>query len=96
MPYISQERRDAILAGTDPKDAGELNFAITTLVDKFLQNKGGLRYAHINEVVGALECAKLELYRRIAVPYEDQKIQESGDVYESNLAKTVPGKQSSR
>ena len=96
MPYISQKRRDAILAGAEPKDAGELNFAITILVDRFLQNKGGLRYAHINEVVGALECAKLELYRRIAVPYEDQKIQESGDVYESNLAKSVPSKQSSR
>jgi hypothetical protein len=45
--------------------------------------KGTLRYAHLNEVIGALECAKLELYRRIAVPYEDQKITESGDVYRS-------------
>ena len=85
MPYISQKRRDAILAGADPNDAGELNFAITILVDKFLRNKGGLRYAHINEVVGAMECAKLELYRRIAVPYEEQKIKESGDVYQSNI-----------
>ncbi len=83
MPYISQERRDAILAGAEPKDAGELNYAITILVDKFLQNKGRLRYAHINEVIGAMECAKLELYRRIAVPYEEQKIKESGDVYQS-------------
>ncbi len=95
MPYIIQERRDAILAGADPKDAGELNFAITILVDKFLQNKGRLRYAHINEVVGAMECAKLELYRRIAIPYEDQKIAESGDVYRSNLVETVSSEQSS-
>ncbi len=95
MPYISQERRDAILSGADPKDAGELKFAITILVDKFLQNKGGLRYAHINEVVGAMECAKLELYRRLAVSYEDQKFVEAGDVYQSNLVETVSSKQSS-
>jgi hypothetical protein len=84
MPYIKQERRDAIASGDAPQDAGELNFALTTIVDKYLQNKGNLRYAHINEVVGALECAKLELYRRVAAPYEDQKMKESGDVYYSN------------
>jgi hypothetical protein len=84
MPYIKKERRVAILSGADPQDSGELNFAITTTVDKYLQRKGDLRYAHLNEVVGALECAKLELYRRVAGPYEDEKIKESGDVYASN------------
>jgi hypothetical protein len=84
MPYIKKERRDAILSGAEPQDAGELNFAITITVDKYLENKGDLRYAHLNEAVGALECAKLELYRRVAVPYEDEKIKQSGDVYRSN------------
>ena len=83
MPYIKQERREAILAGAKPQDAGELNFAITVLVDTYLKDKGGLRYAHLNEVIGAMDCAKLELYRRVAVPYEDKKITESGDVYKS-------------
>lgn len=86
MPYIKQERRDAVENGDAPKDAGELNFALTNIVDKYLQNRG-LRYAHINEAVGALECAKLELYRRIAVPYEDEKMKESGDVYRSNVGR---------
>ena len=86
MPYIKKERRDAIESGDAPKDAGELNFALTNIVDKYLQNRG-LRYAHINEAVGALECAKLEFYRRIAVPYEDQKMKESGDVYRSNVGR---------
>ena len=86
MPYIKQERRDAIGKGDAPKDAGELNFALTSIVDRYLQAKG-LRYAHINEVVGALECAKLELYRRIAIPYEDEKMKEAGDVYRSNLGR---------
>jgi len=81
MPYIKQERRDAILGGAKPQDAGELNFAITVLVDNYLKDKGGVRYAHLNEVVGALDCAKLELYRRVAGPYEDKKMAEAGDVY---------------
>lgn len=83
MPYIKQQRRDAIRAGARPRDAGELNFAITVLVDNYLNDKGGIRYAYLNEVVGAIECAKLELYRRVAAPYEDQKIAENGDVYSS-------------
>lgn len=38
-------------------------------------------YVELNEVVGALESAKLELYRRIVGPYEDKKSAENGDVY---------------
>lgn len=83
MPYITKERRETILAGAKPQDAGELNFAITTLVDSYLVDKGALRYANLNEVIGAIECAKLELYRRVAAPYEDIKISETGDVYRS-------------
>lgn len=88
MPYIKQERREAILAGAKPQDAGELNFAITTLVDNYLKDKGGIRYAYLNEVIGAMDCAKLELYRRVAAPYEDKKIVESGDVYKCNESAT--------
>jgi hypothetical protein len=81
MPYISPENRDRLARGGVPEDAGELNFAITTMIDAYLGRRGGLRYAHLNEVVGVLECAKLEFYRRVAVPYEDVKISENGDVY---------------
>jgi hypothetical protein len=94
MPYIKQERRDAILAGAKPQDAGELNFAITIVVDNYLRDKGGIRYAHLNEVVGAMECAKLELYRRLAAPYEDKKITEAGDVYRSNKGSAPSASQS--
>lgn len=31
--------------------------------------------------MGAVEGAKTEFYRRIAVPYEEKKIRENGDVY---------------
>jgi uncharacterized protein DUF6899 len=84
MPYITPERRKAILAGAKPQDAGELNFAITMLVDDYLKDKGEIRYSHLNEVIGAVDCAKLELYRRVAAPYEDEKIAENGDVYRAN------------
>ncbi len=83
MPYIAAERRRAITGGSLPKDAGELNYAITALVDRFLKDKNGFRYADLNEAIGAIECAKFELYRRVAAPYEDQKIVEAGDVYTS-------------
>jgi len=40
-----------------------------------------LRYQNINDLLGALEGAKLELYRRVAAPYEDEKVESNGDVY---------------
>lgn len=83
MPYITAEARARLDKGGKPETAGELNYAITGLVDEYLIQKGGLRYAHLNEVIGALECAKLELYRRVAAPYEDKKLAETGDVYRS-------------
>lgn len=86
MPYITQERRDAMTATQDrhmpdtPKNAGELNYAFTMLAIKYFTENGG-RYAQINDVLGALEGAKLEFYRRLAGPYEDGAIQRNGDCY---------------
>jgi len=34
----------------------------------------------MNDAIGALEGAKLELYRRVISKYEDKKIMENGDV----------------
>ena len=84
MPYIDQEARKRLKNGVKPQNPGELNYLITKLVDDYLQSKGPLRYTHINEVIGVLECAKQELYRRVASPYEDEKIQNFGDVYRSS------------
>ena len=81
MPYIDQEARDRLRRGGAAEEPGELNYQISLLVDDYLSRKGGVRYAHINEVVGVLECAKLEVYRRIAAAYEDKKRDENGDVY---------------
>jgi hypothetical protein len=72
MPYIKRER--SLTSHSRPS---------WTIIYK----TGDLRYAHINEAIGALECAKLELYRRVAAPYEDEKMKESGDVYRSKSNK---------
>ena len=77
MPYIEKYRRDNI---GKPETAGELNFMITELLISYMETNG-LNYATINDIVGACEGAKMEFYRRVAVPYKDIKIAENGDVY---------------
>ena len=80
MPYVNKESRESISENNIPQNPGELNYLITISIDDYL-NYHGLNYQHINDVVGVLECAKMELYRRIAIPYEDVKKEKNGDVY---------------
>lgn len=87
MPYVDQEARARLRAGGFPQNSGELNFAITTFCIQYLKDRGELRYSFINDVLGALEGAKLELYRRVAVPYENSKLRDNGDVYPPGLAR---------
>lgn len=82
MPYIPQPDRDRLAAGAIPVTPGELNYCITRLVDGWI-TRTGLSYTTLNAAIGALECAKLELYRRRAGPYEDAKREANGDVYGS-------------
>lgn len=82
MPYIKDERRGQIIkkAFLGLLVPGELNFAISYLMMEYWQ-RGPQDYRTINDIIGALEGAKLEFYRRVAVPYEEQKIKENGDIY---------------
>tara|TARA_R110000751_G_scaffold6560_2_gene27728 strand:+ start:3906 stop:4196 length:291 start_codon:yes stop_codon:yes gene_type:complete len=93
MPYITKIDRkkyekaidDIVLqlnlSGLDGfYPVGDLNYIITTIIKKTLDRQG-VRYQTANAVVGALECAKLELYRRLIAPYEDEKVKSNGDVY---------------
>lgn len=82
MPYINSSRREEICPRVNSiiDNPGELNYAITMLVKYYLANHG-LSYQTINDIGFALEGAKLEFYRRVAAPYEDEKIQQNGDVY---------------
>ena len=81
MPYIKAIRREHIDAGIEPCCPGELNYSITKLLTGYIETMGGISYQTINDIVGALEGAKLEFYRRIAEPYESAKSKENGDVY---------------
>ncbi len=89
MPYIKQIDRDC-LEQPDKliRNAGELNYSITAQVHAYIE-KHGLCYATINEAIGVLECAKLELYRMVAAPYENKKRHDNGPV--SSLDKTSGG-----
>lgn len=87
MPYIEKAVRASLEDGRKPTEAGELNYLITRLCDEFLM-KTAMSYKNINQVIGALECAKLELYRRVASPYEDRKLALNGEVYIANSRPT--------
>lgn len=79
MPYIDNKLRTELTARF-PENAGELNYIITKFCKVMLRSKGE-SYATYNELIGALECAKLELYRRKTALYEDKKAIENGDVW---------------
>lgn len=83
MPYIPDSDRRCYCAKNlaSFESPGHLNYAITYLLSLYLKDKN-LSYQTINDIIGALEGAKMEFYRRIAVPYENSKLSMNGDVYE--------------
>lgn len=80
MPYIEQEARRRLGVTREAHSAGELNYLLTGVALDYCDRQG-YSYNTFNEVVGALECAKQEFYRKIVVPYEDVKCEQNGDVY---------------
>ena len=97
MPYIAQEHRseyDVLIrelaarlrAQSDNQRKGHANYVITQLLRRAwaLEQPEHESYSSHADVIGTLECAKLELYRRVAAPYEDAKRDETGDVYRSD------------
>jgi uncharacterized protein DUF6899 len=81
MPYVKAEKRRDLspTSVVGAQESGELNYQLTVLVDRYLGINPN--YHRYNEAIGALECAKLELYRRLVTPYETLKCWENGDVY---------------
>lgn len=87
MPYIKKERRidfDQRIRELVPllRTSGELNYVITKIIHEMIKTYHGPSYDMLNSMIGVLECAKLELYRKIAAPYEDKKQTENGPVSE--------------
>ena len=95
MPYIDREARKRFekilnefrtMVGVVKRPPGDLNYLITQLILINMQAEmavkiNALRYSDINEAMGVLECVKHEFYRRLAVPLEEFKAKENGDVY---------------
>lgn len=79
---------DAVVEASEDKNVlpGILNYCITVLIKNAYRSStartgaGKLSYADHNAVIGVLECAKQEFYRRNTAPYEDEKATENGDV----------------
>ena len=98
MPYISNDKRSILdshidslyheLVGLEADDdennmEGNLNYLLTRLLMMVYGDKNSTRYAQINDAIGMLECCKMEFYRKVAAPYEDQKEFENGEVQRS-------------
>ena len=85
MPYIRKDQRvkyDKAFKDLLILDEGELNYAICQLAMRFVDNQEGpLSYRKLNAMIGAIECAKLELTRRLLNGYEHQKVIENGDIF---------------
>ena len=86
MPYIKKEDRPYLetliwnlKVDIQKLNVGDLNYLITQI----LLSTKPIRYSDYNRLIGVLECVKLEFYRRAVALYEDEKIKENGDVYET-------------
>jgi hypothetical protein len=77
MPYV--EDKDRVRAAAMPGSVGELTYAITWMLLDYTTEHP--RFQDHAEVLGALEAAKLEYYRRVIAPYEDVQRERNGDVY---------------
>lgn len=89
MPYIVKEKRtrldpaietlaDAFRELDDHANfAGNLNYVVSKLLKTLYPTPN---YQRFNDMVGALESCKLELYRKRIAPYEDLKETENGPI----------------
>lgn len=86
MPYIDPIKRsklDPLLAALsfEMRDAGELSYVITRLAQNQIRKFGNRSYLNMATVVGIMVLTVFEFVRRCVNPYEDEKIDNNGDVY---------------
>lgn len=98
MPYINEDERLELDTGIEnlvslikntksslnnPQELknhlGRINYCFSRIVCGVM---GDISYSKIAMITGVLENIKQEFYRRLAAPYEDQKIIENGDIPE--------------
>lgn len=88
MPYIKENKKNEIFNENNNsisinhiECAGDLNFAFSIISKNYFNHPNKKNYQAINDIIGALEGAKLEFTRRMTNSYEDSKIKENGDIY---------------
>ena len=85
MPYINQADRNRMeevehsLVESGIVNAGELQYVIALAIREYMETHP-FRYQTMNDVLGALNGANLEFYRRYVAPYEDKAIRKNGDI----------------
>lgn len=90
MPYIPKDDREdynnlisrvAALLCDVPADKrkGHANYIVTQILRKAWSGDKE-SYSNYNDILGVLEAAKLEFYRRFVAPYEDKAIDKNGDL----------------
>jgi hypothetical protein len=98
MPYVNEEDRkeldfcidqltncirDIKHSLNNPHDfsiyLGRINYCFSRIISGLMGNPS---YTKIAMITGVLENIKQEFYRRVASPYEDQKILQNGDIKE--------------
>jgi hypothetical protein len=88
VPYIKSELRQELEPLVSSfyegpiESPGELNYLVSHLCLARLNSLDRVGYKELNEIIGVLECAKQEFYRRMVSEYEDDAIDLNGDIYE--------------
>ena len=83
-PYIKEEDRNEMQDAYETlkkqiRARGSITGVLNYLLFKLAKDYCTC-YEDYRDFIGELEAAKLEIYRRLAAPYEDEKIKENGDV----------------
>lgn len=87
MPYIQKDLRPILDTLSKPlidhlkslpeiDQDGCLNYTISQIIRQIYPKK----YFHFNRALGVLSAISLELYRHRIGPYEDEKIDQNGDL----------------
>ena len=93
MPYIPQDDRpgydesinrlaESLRQQPQNQRKGHANYVVTQILRHAwgVDEASGESYSSYADIIGALECAKLEMYRRWTAAYEDKAIAKNGDL----------------
>jgi hypothetical protein len=83
MPYIDIKTRNQVDKSINfynilIESSGVLCYIIYQFMLLYMKLHGK-SFRTISEINGAIECAKMEFYRKEVAPYEDEKIKLNGD-----------------